>query len=531
MSPEDPNFPHEEYNLLLGSTAPGTAWRLHDRPTASKSSMDIALADIMCDARPSGVVLPKILRQKLQILNKSKSKASDQTKDNSKEVVEGEKESEAAKKHVEQSLRALEDMARVPLFDRVSHYDAKRLHSKSPIAQTVSNYEQEVENMKDDLRLFLPKNYETPGSYKNIDRTRVFSTTELEKKISKAHARLVDIHKQLHRGEEIYFQDTDVHGNIYKGWEAFIDSKPEHIGIQHADRFPYDEINALAPSTTSSAPSRKMHADSRWFSSSSYSVENGSIRKFDQRKKVSSKKVSASSSKVSSPSTPYRLSSVGTRASPVPSSSHIVYIDQTLSTSQAQTRSEIGRQSTRTAETAYVPPFRAPGSASASVSASIQSEIPKPNPAPSSELIDEKSKREALPLQSATSERTMKDPTSNSEMQSEEISKPFKSDETSAKKIENESENSNKNIDSKKAQQSEESGNVERSKDKETKPVHSDKGNDGDGKIVGGEAASDSTSGRKRNRDDLEDPSGKGGNGSDAEEDLRSSSRLRKKRK
>ena len=311
MTPEDPNFPHEEYAILLGSTAPGTARGLLSNATASKSSIDVALADIMCDARPSGVVLPKILRRKLRLLNKSKLQT-----DASKADPETKGESDAGQKQMERTFRALNDMARVPLLDRVAHYDAKRLHNKSPMANIQSNYDQAIENDKDDIRAHLPKHYEPPSSYARVDRSRVFSTAELEKKLSKANAALLDIQKQLHRGEEIYFQDTDVHGNMYKGWEAFIDSKPEHLGV------PFDEVSALAPSTSSSAPTRKMHSDLRWFSSSCYAVENGSIRSFERRKgKGSPKKSSASLSATVSPVPANRLvpeSSSIPRKSPLP---------------------------------------------------------------------------------------------------------------------------------------------------------------------------------------------------------------------
>jgi len=283
MDPEDPNFPHEEYALLIGSTGAGTARRIHSRIAASRNSTDVALADVMLDARPSGIVLPKILRRKLRLLNRVNDiqQVSDGTPEAPINNVE------YVKKQTEQTLKALDGMARAPLLDRVAHHDAKRLHSKSPIAYIQNNYDQIVENYKDNIREHLPKNYETPSSYKRIDRSRVFTCSELEKKLSKANAALLDIQKQLQRGEEIYFLDTDTHGNIYKGWEAFIDAKPEHIGIQDADCIPFDEASLLAPTTASAAPSRKMHADLRWFSSSSYAIENGSIRKFDRKKKKS----------------------------------------------------------------------------------------------------------------------------------------------------------------------------------------------------------------------------------------------------
>jgi len=281
MNPEDPNFPHEEYALLIGSAGAGTARGIHSRVAASKSSIDVALADVMLDARPSGIVLPKILRRKLRLLQKIND--THHASDGDSEVTVNHKE--FVKRQTKQTLSALDEMARVPLMDRVAHHDAKRLHSKSPIAHIQSNYDQAVENDKDDMRDHIPKNYETPSSYKSIDRSRVFTCSELEKKLSKANAALLDIQKQLLRGEEIYFLDTDTHGNIYKGWEAFIDAKPEQIGIHDVESIPYDEASLLAPTTSSAAPSRKMHADLRWFSASSYAIENGSIRKFDRKKK------------------------------------------------------------------------------------------------------------------------------------------------------------------------------------------------------------------------------------------------------
>lgn len=283
MNPDDPNFPHEEYALLIGSAGAGTARGIHSRVAASRTSTDVALADVMLDARPSGIVLPKILRRKLRLLNRVNDVLN--VKDGASEAAGN--HSELVKKQTEQTVKALDEMASVPLLERVAHHDAKRLHSKSPIACIQNNYDQIVENYRDNIKEHLPKNYETPSSYRHIDRSRVFTCSELEKKLSKANAVLIDVQKQLQRGEEIYFLDTDNHGNIFKNWEAFIDAKPEHIGIQDADCVPFDEASLLASTTASAAPSRKMHSDLRWFSSSSYAIENGSIRKFDRKKKSS----------------------------------------------------------------------------------------------------------------------------------------------------------------------------------------------------------------------------------------------------
>lgn len=282
MDQEDANFPHEEFAFLSGTTIPGTARQIHRSAAACNTALEFATADLLLDARPSGVVLPKVLRRKLRLLNRLKHDETDKF-DTDKKVSE--KLSDALNKKIEHTFRALNNMATVPLYDRVAHFDAKRLHSKSPIAQIQSNFEQAIENDKDDIKKHLPRNYETPDSYKHIDQSRVYTCTELERKLSKANAALIDIQKQILRGEEIYFQDTDAHGNIYKGWESFIDAKPEQVGIQDVDYILSDEYSLLGPTTVSSAPSRKMHPDFRWFSSSSYTVEQGTIRKVDRRKR------------------------------------------------------------------------------------------------------------------------------------------------------------------------------------------------------------------------------------------------------
>lgn len=84
---------------------------------------------------------------------------------------------------------------------------------------------------------------------------RVFTASELEERILKTTDAMFDIQRQLHRGEEIYFEDTYGHGSIYKGWDGFIDSTsiPGTGGAQMSSN-------------------RRVPADSRWFSTSCESV-------------------------------------------------------------------------------------------------------------------------------------------------------------------------------------------------------------------------------------------------------------------
>lgn len=74
----------------------------------------------------------------------------------------------------------------------------------------------------------------------------VFTAEELEERVLRARAAISDIQKQLIIGEESYHEETNAHGNLFRGgWELFIDVKD-------------------------SAPSghKRMPADYRWFSGS-----------------------------------------------------------------------------------------------------------------------------------------------------------------------------------------------------------------------------------------------------------------------
>lgn len=293
MTRENPNFPHEEYNLLTGASAPGTVMNIYKKKSVVRNPKDVALADLMYGARPSGVVLPKILRRKLRLLKKSLALSDDDKKmspsgdmDNADETHEELFDrlgmSEEGKNYFESGFTAMNNMDYVPLNDRIAHYDAKKLHSKSPITSTVAKYEEFQDIDKDDVKAHIPPGYEAPMSFRNINRSRVFTTTELEKKLSRANAALLDIQKQLVRGEEIYYHDTEQHGNMHKGWDVFIDGALNHLGIDQYIDSKEDDISVIQ---NSSAPTRRLNSDHRWFSSSCYVIENNQFRPLPKRKK------------------------------------------------------------------------------------------------------------------------------------------------------------------------------------------------------------------------------------------------------
>jgi Histone acetyltransferase subunit NuA4 len=90
------------------------------------------------------------------------------------------------------------------------------------------------------------------------DENQVFSVEELEQKMMQASSVMMEIQKQLYRGEEGYVEETHAHGNLFRGWDAFIDLKD--VGGHHAGMAPQ-------PGT-----SRRIPTDNRWFSGSCTSI-------------------------------------------------------------------------------------------------------------------------------------------------------------------------------------------------------------------------------------------------------------------
>ena len=83
---------------------------------------------------------------------------------------------------------------------------------------------------------------------------RVFSAQEIEDRMQQiSKGVLVEIQKQIYKGEEAYFEDTNGHGNLFRGWDAFVDSK--EIGTTGATSVPQG--------------TKRIPADCRWFSMSS----------------------------------------------------------------------------------------------------------------------------------------------------------------------------------------------------------------------------------------------------------------------
>eukprot|EP00536_Pseudo-nitzschia_multiseries_P000933 jgi/Psemu1/282669/fgenesh1_pg.11_\ len=123
---------------------------------------------------------------------------------------------------------------------------------------TARNEESPSETWEPQLRLRLDQ--ELTRDETNELSNRVFTTAELEERIMKTTSAMFDIQRQLHRGEEIYYEDTYNHGSIYKGWDAFVDMKD--IGT----------TSSTGGGANQTSSNRRVPVDSRWFSTSCGSV-------------------------------------------------------------------------------------------------------------------------------------------------------------------------------------------------------------------------------------------------------------------
>ena len=59
----------------------------------------------------------------------------------------------------------------------------------------------------------------TTQSSSTANTTSTLSSHELRQYIHKTYSKLTSIQRQLHRGEESYFEQTYSHGNLLQGWD------------------------------------------------------------------------------------------------------------------------------------------------------------------------------------------------------------------------------------------------------------------------------------------------------------------------
>ena len=302
INTESNDFPHEEYGSLLHLTQPGTIRKF--RHKAQINRMDLIMADDMYDTRPSGVVLPKVLRKKLILCERRNHDSDDEDDDDDDDEVET---------STKELLEQMDAWEKLPLLERVAKYTNNTMGNVQSQQSSINNNNislsttldnnnnstnnnssknsivinkilEKAEDESENIQQFLPADYSS-NDYA-INPSYIFTTTSLEAKLAQAKSALLDIQKQLTRGEEMYYQETDTHGNMYKGWDTIIDVKSEHLGIPNYD-IGYSNSGGVSGSgnyesflleypkmaQNSSAPVRRMHNDLRWFSLSSNVTE------------------------------------------------------------------------------------------------------------------------------------------------------------------------------------------------------------------------------------------------------------------
>ena len=103
-------------------------------------------------------------------------------------------------------------------------------------------------------------------SSRTTDPQRTFTAPQLEDLIWKTSQTIVDLQKQIQRGEETYYEETQTHGSsLYRGFETFIDAR---------------DVGSGPSSSSSSSSGRRMPGDYRWFSSSCANISRHEKQRF-----------------------------------------------------------------------------------------------------------------------------------------------------------------------------------------------------------------------------------------------------------
>ena len=110
-------------------------------------------------------------------------------------------------------------------------------------------------NSKEKAREMLPM-HPRPSL---LEENAVFTADEIEQLISHSSINMIEMQKQLYRGEEMYHEETNSHGNLFVRWDAFVDIR-----------------DLTGSSSTQGTGSRRMPTDNRWFSGSCRSVTRNS---------------------------------------------------------------------------------------------------------------------------------------------------------------------------------------------------------------------------------------------------------------
>ena len=104
--------------------------------------------------------------------------------------------------------------------------EAPRLSHPHPISSSSSSSSSSNGSNSHNNNYYISSSInQLPVQERKDKLNRTFSAYELEERMYKTTAAIVNIQKQLHRGEEVYYEDTYNHGNVFRGWDGLVDLK------------------------------------------------------------------------------------------------------------------------------------------------------------------------------------------------------------------------------------------------------------------------------------------------------------------
>lgn len=165
--------------------------------------------------RPSGHKIPYLLQVKLA--ERKKEEQEWQVQDQSNRPLKGKD------RHGDDTV--------VGVDDKQDHSMRKNSKCARAGAATDANINRRRKylSITDPTALEAPRlshhNQPLPAQIRKDLTNRTFTAYELEERMYKTTTAIANIQRQLYRGEEVYYEETYGHGNIFRGWDGLVDLK------------------------------------------------------------------------------------------------------------------------------------------------------------------------------------------------------------------------------------------------------------------------------------------------------------------
>jgi len=242
METDDLNFPLDEYYRILGLTTNGQEevkddndlFPIHSSsnmtshfisksssPTTFSSSSSLPeriFRQLMhIQPRPSGLCLPPFLQQVLTRQERDSSSLSDTNNEQQQQ-----QEQQFTFVSLNDRLTSLSSSSLTSVSRTMNH--ASRSSSSSWMSYSTPS---SSSNNFIQQQPMETTNHHDESQKKNTHRKyqQHWTCSAMEEQLHKVKSALIHVQKQIHRGEELYYQETDSYGNIFKGWDTLLDMK------------------------------------------------------------------------------------------------------------------------------------------------------------------------------------------------------------------------------------------------------------------------------------------------------------------